>query len=144
VNGTVSALAVYNGELIAGGAFTTAGGVAANRIARWNGSSWQGIAGLDNTVLALHVHKGELVAGGLFSGTFTAPKFRWARWRPNCPRGDLNCDMVVDTNDVAPFVSGLIDSASLTPCTRVVADMNFDGMNDGSDIEGLVTTLLGS
>ena len=38
MNGGVSALTVYNGELIAGGDFTTAGGVTCNYIARWNGS----------------------------------------------------------------------------------------------------------
>jgi len=39
MNGTIYDLVVYNGELIAGGAFTTAGDVSANNIARWNGSS---------------------------------------------------------------------------------------------------------
>jgi trimeric autotransporter adhesin len=33
-------LAVYGGSLYAGGNFTTAGGVAAPNIARWNGSAW--------------------------------------------------------------------------------------------------------
>ena len=37
----VCALTVYNGELIAGGWFTTAGGVTCNCIARWDGSAWQ-------------------------------------------------------------------------------------------------------
>jgi len=36
----VSTLAVYDNKLIAGGAFTTAGGVDANKIASWDGSSW--------------------------------------------------------------------------------------------------------
>jgi len=31
-----NALTVYNGELIAGGSFTTAGGVVVHRNARWN------------------------------------------------------------------------------------------------------------
>ena len=35
------ALTVYNGQLVAGGNFTTAGGVACNRIACWDGTSWQ-------------------------------------------------------------------------------------------------------
>ncbi|HQL55223.1 MAG TPA: hypothetical protein PLQ87_10995, partial [Phycisphaerae bacterium] len=39
----VYALTVYNNDLIAGGLFTTAGGVACNRIARWNGSVWQAL-----------------------------------------------------------------------------------------------------
>lgn len=35
-----AALAVYNGELIVGGNFTSAGGLSASRIARWNGVQW--------------------------------------------------------------------------------------------------------
>src|SRR5688572_5158888 len=35
----VYALAVYNGNLIAGGDFNTAGGISANDIAQWDGSS---------------------------------------------------------------------------------------------------------
>jgi hypothetical protein len=34
--GYVSALAVYNGQLIAGGEFTSAGGVPAKNIAAWS------------------------------------------------------------------------------------------------------------
>ena len=33
-----------NGEIIAGGAFSSAGGVPANRIARWDGTSWSSMA----------------------------------------------------------------------------------------------------
>jgi len=39
-NGDVYSLAVYNGELYAGGTFNMAGGISANYIARWNGTSW--------------------------------------------------------------------------------------------------------
>ncbi|MBK8982239.1 MAG: hypothetical protein IPM38_07930 [Ignavibacteria bacterium] len=40
MNDWVHALTVYNGELIVGGQFTSAGGIPANYIAKWNGSSW--------------------------------------------------------------------------------------------------------
>src|SRR2546422_1350956 len=39
----VSALAVSGSGVYAGGAFTTAGGSAANSIAKWNGSSWSAL-----------------------------------------------------------------------------------------------------
>ncbi len=71
MNDGVSALTVYNGELIAGGDFTTAGGDPASRIARWNGTIWQplgsGVAGLFPHVWALAVYNGELIAGGWFT-----------------------------------------------------------------------------
>ena len=51
--------------MIAGGYFTTAGGVACNCIARWDGSSWQSLgSGIDDYVHALTVYNGQLVAGG--------------------------------------------------------------------------------
>jgi hypothetical protein len=65
MNATVFALTVYNGELIAGGGFTYAGGVTCNYIARWNGSQWQPLGtGMNNWVYALTVYNGELIAGG--------------------------------------------------------------------------------
>jgi hypothetical protein len=82
----VSALGVYNGELIAGGRFETAGGVSANNIARWNGTIWQplgtGMAGGSNyhDVCALTVYNGELIAGGRFGTAGDVPVFEIARW----------------------------------------------------------------
>ena len=65
---TCAALTVYNGELIAGGRFTTAGGVTCNYIARWNGATWQPLgAGMNGDVYALTVYNGELIAGGYFT-----------------------------------------------------------------------------
>src|SRR6185295_11528741 len=39
----VNASVVYNGELVVGGRFTCAGGVSANYIAKWNGTSWSAL-----------------------------------------------------------------------------------------------------
>lgn len=80
----VCALTVYNGELVAGGWFTAAGGVAANNVARWDGSVWRplgaGIGGSDSCVKALTVSNGALIAAGKFStaGSVTAKNI--ARW----------------------------------------------------------------
>src|SRR5688572_22774474 len=57
--------------LYAGGDFTTAGGVAANRIAKWNGSNWSALgSGMNRTVRALAMHDDgggpALYAGGDF------------------------------------------------------------------------------
>lgn len=62
----VRALTVMpNGELIAAGDFVTAGGLPANRVARWTGAAWAPLAaGLNATVFALAVlANGDLVAG---------------------------------------------------------------------------------
>ena len=51
-----------------GGLFETAGGVSANYIAKWNGSSWSALgSGVDGTVYALAVSVSDLYAGGRFT-----------------------------------------------------------------------------
>ncbi|HOW73868.1 MAG TPA: PHB depolymerase family esterase, partial [Phycisphaerae bacterium] len=66
----VNALAVYGGSLVAGGYFTSAGGVSANHIARWDGTQWKalgsGIGSFYPYVSALAVYNGRLIAGGDF------------------------------------------------------------------------------
>ncbi|MFN7395788.1 MAG: GC-type dockerin domain-anchored protein [bacterium] len=84
IDGTVSALAVMpNGDLLAGGAFTTAGGVQANSIARWNGLSWSALgAGIEGGVNALAVLpvSGSIVAGGFIATAGGLPVNYVARW----------------------------------------------------------------
>jgi len=62
-------MTVYNGHLIAGGGFTTAGGTSANYIASWDGSTWSplGSGTGDPYVYALTVYDGNLIAGGGFT-----------------------------------------------------------------------------
>lgn len=43
INGPVSALTFYNGNLIAGGSFSQAGITSANNIVQWNGSTWSAL-----------------------------------------------------------------------------------------------------
>ena len=75
VNNVVFALAVSGNEVVVGGDFTSAGGVSANRVARFNtqtntwstlgtGSS-NGVSG--GFVFALAVVGNEVVVGGLFT-----------------------------------------------------------------------------
>jgi trimeric autotransporter adhesin len=81
MNSYVYALTVYNGELIAGGQFSTAGGVPANGIARWNGASWQPLgSGMNSVVFSLTVYNGQLIAGGGFTTAGGVPASRIAAW----------------------------------------------------------------
>src|SRR6185369_9655885 len=57
------ALAVSGGNLYAGGYFTNAGGLVANHIAKWNGSSWSALgAGMNQFVAALTASGNDLYA----------------------------------------------------------------------------------
>lgn len=79
MNGQVSTIALGpDGTLYAGGDFTTAGGTAAARIAKWNGSAWSALStGANGSVNALTVGlDGILYAGG----DFTSPATRVAAW----------------------------------------------------------------
>jgi hypothetical protein len=85
----VTALAVHDdgsgAALYAGGSFTTAGGAAANRIARWDGSAWTPLGGgMNGEVLALAVHDDgsgtALYAGGTFSSATDSGDSFLARW----------------------------------------------------------------
>jgi hypothetical protein len=82
LNGTVYAVTTWDPDgagpqpmlLVAGGNFT-------NRIARWNGSSWQPLGtGMNSTVYALTVYDGELIAGGQFTNAGGVSANRIARW----------------------------------------------------------------
>ncbi len=79
MNGVVRALAVYDDgggqALYAGGDFTTAAGIAADRVAKWDGIDWSipggpSAGGMDGLILAFAVYGGgtgtALYAGGSF------------------------------------------------------------------------------
>lgn len=77
---SAQALAVYNGDLIAGGFADPPVGVN-HSIARWDGDSWQPLgAGTDGAVWSLTVHEGDLIAGGEFNTAGGIPSSRIARW----------------------------------------------------------------
>jgi hypothetical protein len=94
----VQALAEYDGELVVGGLFTSAGGIGIRALAQWNGSRWQPLRrGADNiepayettcfsplscvlawnavAVHGLHVHDGALYVSGLFNRVPGLPGF---------------------------------------------------------------------
>ena len=72
----VRALAVYDDgsgpTLYAGGVFTTAGGVSANRIARWDGSSWtalgSGMSGPNSDVVSALATYDDGIGAALYAG----------------------------------------------------------------------------
>ncbi len=101
VSNTVNALCVWDEDgtgpglpvLVAAGHFATAGGITANRIAKWNGANWGAFAGpsgtgVDNTVYAVCAYDEDgggpnpprLFAGGTFLSAGGVSVNRIARW----------------------------------------------------------------
>lgn len=69
IDGVVSALAIAEEGLFAGGGFSTIDGVTANKVAKWNGESWEPLGvgiGHFGYVSALTFHNGDLIVGGYF------------------------------------------------------------------------------
>jgi hypothetical protein len=88
LNFDVNAVTVFNGNIVAGGKFTTAGGNSADHIATWDGQNWSPMGnGFSDTVNALVVYQGDLYAGGdfLFSGATLVnyiAKWNGTEWVP--------------------------------------------------------------
>jgi hypothetical protein len=89
VNPIVRSLTVFDDgtgpALYAGGLFTIAGGSSANKIAKWNGSSWSALgSGMNDFVSALTVFDDgigpALYAGGTFTTAGAVSANRIAKW----------------------------------------------------------------
>ena len=82
MNNEVDALAVSGTDLYAGGQFTTAGGVPANYIAKWNGSVFSPLGlGISGQTLSLTLDRfGNLFAGGNFTSAGEVAAGDIAKW----------------------------------------------------------------
>jgi hypothetical protein len=137
-NGRIRALADFNGDLFAGGEFTTNADcdAPANHIARFDGRHWHPVdGGVNSTVWALAAYNGQLIVGGDFTNAGGAPASRLARWTPSGgtpgnPPGDLTGNGSVGVPDLlillgcwGPVVTGC-EYADLTGSGAVgVADL---------------------
>jgi hypothetical protein len=66
-DGWVTDMEVYNNELYVTGQFTNAGGVSANKFAKWDAMNWCGIEyGIDLTPRDMEIYQGNLIINGDF------------------------------------------------------------------------------
>ena len=145
--GQVRALTVYDGQLVAGGNFDSAGGAPAGNIAAWDGSSWSPLgSGTDGQVYALTVYDGQLTAGGNFdsAGGVSAEHIAvWdgSSWSPLAPGldGMLNDYVnVLTVQDGQLLVGGRFGMAGWVIGTRGVAvwdGSSWSPLGSGMDYE---------
>jgi trimeric autotransporter adhesin len=109
-NSDIYALAVFNGELVATGSFTSAGGAPASRIARWNGQTWKPLgAGLDRIGRSLAVQDEHLIIGGEFTIAGDMPIAHLAMWDGvswSSVPGGISGDLGIAVNALLPIVDG--------------------------------------
>ena len=145
-NGIVWKLAVYNDgtgdALYAFGTFTASGTTPINRMAKWNGTSWeQWGGGANGTVFNALVVPGEpgfgdvLALGGQFTAIGTDTRIRIAAYE-GCPEvvsipGDLDGDGIVNGADLSILLSswGTSDPS---------ADIDGDGTVGAADLSVLL------
>ena len=123
-----------SGELYAGASFTTIDGVAANNIARWNGSSWNALStkdgnGVNESVSAISVNKdGQVFVGGNFTKAGGLPANHIARWDGSSwfTWGEVNeygmnniiSALAVDPNGIL-YAGGYFTSAGIVPAIHI-------------------------
>ncbi|TLM95402.1 hypothetical protein [Hymenobacter jeollabukensis] len=146
----VFALAASGSDLYMGGNFNRVGGVAANNVARWNGTAWSSLGTGISTgstagggVGALLVSGGTLYVGGRFVAAGGVPAQNLARWNgaawSSLPTGGAGSAAVTGLAVSGPnlYVVGA-DSQSPTTPTSTIARW------DGSSWTSLGTGLNGA
>lgn len=148
---TIRSLTVFDdgtgmGEaLYAAGTFTTAGGVNAERIAKWNGTTWSALGdGMDNPVFGLTSTQSissigpALYAGGSFLNAGGLSTKYIARWMGCFDRpGDFDGDGFTDLIDYQSFESCMSGPFNNTNMMCEPADTDMDGDVDLIDVATL-------
>ena len=150
---SVATLATFDdgqgAALYAGGVFTTAGGVSASGIARWNGASWSALGnGVSGSVSSMAVFSNgngpELYVGGSFTsaGGLAAnhiAKWDGTMWSPLDDAGSMNDSVTAlavhdDGSGSALYAGGNFTTAGGTPSSfigRYTCSLFADGFESG-------------
>jgi hypothetical protein len=138
----VSGLTVFDDgggpALYAGGDFTSASGVAANFIAKWDGSSWATLgSGMNGPVWALTAFDdgsglAALYAGGFFGSAIDSGDSYLAKW--GCPvtsSGTAYCTAGTTTNGCMPAISGTGSASASAGSGFAISVAGVDGQKFG-------------
>ena len=112
MNASVYALSVLNSELYAGGAFDSIGNNPANRMAKWNGTTWTNLGtGTNNEVLtlALDTINNIIYAGGSLTTAGGNATLYIAKWAV----GTTEIQDDIFNNEINIFPNPLISSTTI-------------------------------
>jgi hypothetical protein len=142
----VNSMVEYNGELYAGGAFTSAGSLYVNYIAKWNGTNWSACgSGMDNGVNVLCIYNGELYAGGYFTNAGGTPANHIAKWDGTnwaaCGNGTDGIISSLKVFDGKLYVGGDFAIAGTTPANNIAAWDGSSWSSCGSGVNNVVLAL---
>ncbi|MBL8876832.1 MAG: hypothetical protein JNM86_13635 [Phycisphaerae bacterium] len=123
-----------NGDLCAAGFFGSAGGVPANCIARWDGTTWsplaEGVSGLEQSTQVRALAKlpgGDIAVGGYFTVAGVEDSNFWARW------SESNVPWTAVPPESKTLVAGETLTLSATPATGFDA-VSFQWRRDDADV----------
>jgi hypothetical protein len=146
-NGAVYAICVIGTNVYIGGSFLTAGGVNANNIAKWDGTTWSSLGNgvTDGPVYSLATDGINLFAGGHFlhiSGTTAYNVARWngSQWfaMGNGFNGEVNVLSYINSSNML-YAGGRFSSENIQGGVTFNSIAEWDGtewspMGNGSDI----------
>lgn len=139
-------LATSGTDLYAAGNFTNAGGIAANYIARWNGTNWSALgAGLNGPASALAVLGSDLYVGGDFATAGGIGVSRVARWNGSAwsalGSGMNNSVKALAVSGSEVYAGGDFTNAGGMVANRIAKWNGSSWSALGSGLNGTVTTL---
>ncbi len=140
MNGDVLSIIMFNGELYAGGYFTTAGGDSANYVARWDGLAWHPLGdGMNGAVFSLTVLNNELYAAGNFTTADGVSANYIAKWNgtswsalgSGC--NGIIWDIIAYNGSI--YAGGFFTSAGGSPALRLAKwdGVSWSAMGSGAD-----------
>ena len=148
LDNNVAAIATISGDVYVGGYFTSAGGIDARYVAKWDGSKWSALGtGLDGAVRAIAVIGTDLYVGGDFTiaGDSTVnyiAKWDGSKW--SSLKGGM--DSIVNTLAVIGthlYAGGAFAHAGGTPVSRA-AEWDGSGWTPLGTLSGEVRSLVDS
>lgn len=128
---TVKAVAVSGNDVYVGGLFSSAGGVPASRIAKWDGSSWSALgSGVNGEVRAIAVIGTDIYAAGFFSQAGGIPVNNIAKWDGSnwsaLGEGINELILCLAVNGTDLYAGGFFTEAGGLPANRIA---KWDGIS---------------